>query len=75
MCLAVPAKLLSIEGDEGIVDLGGIKRKVNLVLVDKSKLEPGKSYVIVHAGFAISIMDEKEALKTLEIWKEILAEE
>ena len=77
MCLAVPAKLLSIgPGDEGIVDFGGgVRRKVNLMLLDKSKLKPGETYIIVHAGFGISILDRKEAEKTLKVWREILEAE
>ncbi|HDI42646.1 MAG TPA: HypC/HybG/HupF family hydrogenase formation chaperone [Candidatus Bathyarchaeota archaeon] len=77
MCLAVPAKLLAIgPDDEGIVDFGGgVKRKVNLMLLDKSKLKPGETYIIVHAGFGISILDREEAEKTLKIWREILEAE
>jgi hydrogenase expression/formation protein HypC len=69
MCLAVPAKVLSVEGNQAVVDFGGASRSVNITLVDVS---PGE-YVIVHAGFAISKMDEKEALETLEVWREYLA--
>mgnify|MGYP000433295772 FL=1 len=77
MCLAVPAKLLAIgPDDEGIVDFGGgVRRKVNLMLLDKSKLKPGETYIIVHAGFGISILDREEAEKTLKIWREILEAE
>jgi len=77
VCLAVPAKLLAIgPDDEGIVDFGGgVKRKVNLMLLDKSKLKPGETYIIVHAGFGISILDREEAEKTLKIWREILEAE
>jgi len=77
VCLAVPAKLLSIgPGDEGIVDFGGgVRRKVNLMLLDKSKLKPGETYIIVHAGFGISILDREEAEKTLKVWREILEAE
>ena len=77
MCLAVPAKLLSIgPDDEGIVDFGGgVRRKVNLMLLDKSKLKPGETYIIVHAGFGISILDREEAEKTLKVWREVLEAE
>jgi len=77
VCLAVPAKLVSVgPGDEGIVDFGGgVKRRVNLTLLDKSKLKPGETYIIVHAGFGISILDREEAEKTLELWREILEAE
>lgn len=68
MCLAVPAKVLSIEGDQAQVDFGGASRAVNVSLVD---VRPGQ-YVIVHAGFAISVMDEEEAQQSLETWREFL---
>ena len=68
MCLAVPARVLSVEGNQAVVDFGGASRSVNITLVD---VEPGE-YVIVHAGFAISKMDEKEAQETLEVWREYL---
>ncbi|RLI06827.1 hypothetical protein DRO32_05030 [Candidatus Bathyarchaeota archaeon] len=76
MCLAFPARLVELgpDGHEGVVELWGVKRKVSLALVDKSKLIPGRTYVVVHAGFAISILDEEEAKRTLELLDEVLAE-
>jgi hydrogenase expression/formation protein HypC len=68
MCLAVPARVVSVEGNQAVVDFGGASRNVNITLVD---VQPG-DYVIVHAGFAISKMDEKEAQETLEVWREYL---
>ncbi len=68
MCLAVPAKVLSVEGDQAQVDFGGASRAVNGAL---GKGEPGQ-YVSVHAGFAISVMDEAEANLSLETWREFL---
>jgi len=68
MCLAVPARVLSVEGDTARVDFGGASRAVNVSLV---RVEPGQ-YVIVHAGFAISVMDEAEAAESLETWREFL---
>lgn len=64
MCLAVPMRVLEIHGDEGTVELGGIKRRVGLQLLDN--VQPGE-YVIVHAGFAIQRLDEREAKKTLDL--------
>ena len=68
MCLAVPAKIVSINDDRRTarVDFGGVERDVNVSLVEAKIGE----YVIVHAGFAIQIMDEKEARVTLDIWRE-----
>lgn len=69
MCLAVPLKLINIENNIGTIEVAGIRRKVNLSLVDNPRLG---DHVIVHAGFAITIMDEKEAEKTISIIRECL---
>ena len=70
MCLAIPAKILSIEGSKAHVDFGeGILREVNVALVEAKVGE----YVLVHAGYAIQILEEKEALETLSLWNEVLA--
>lgn len=68
MCLAVPAEIRSIEGHFATVDYGGVTRKANISLVDAKVGE----YVIVHAGYAIQVLDRDEAMKTLEIFKEML---
>ena len=68
MCLAVPMKLMEIEGDKGIVELSGIKKEVSLRLLKEVKKG---DYLIIHAGFAIERMDEEEAQETLKIWEEI----
>lgn len=67
MCLAVPGQILTADGDDplmrqGRVDFGGIVKVVNLAYVPEAM--PGH-YVLVHAGFAIAVIDEAEALKTL----------
>lgn len=72
MCLAVPAKVLQIEGSKAHVDFGdGTLREVNVSLVD---VQIGK-YVIVHAGFAIEVLDQEEAQETLDLWRELLSQE
>jgi hydrogenase expression/formation protein HypC len=68
MCLAVPAEIKSIEGHSATVDYGGVSRKANISLVDAKVGD----YVIVHAGYAIQVLDKEEAEKTLEIFKEML---
>lgn len=68
MCLAVPLKLIEVEGEYGIVESGGVKRKINISLVGDAK---AGDYVIVHAGFAITVMDEKEALESLRVLQEL----
>jgi hydrogenase expression/formation protein HypC len=71
MCLAIPAKVLEITGEVAKVDFGGVTREVNVSLVDVNE----NDYVIVHAGFAIEVLDEADALQTLEIFKQILEAE
>ena len=69
MCLAIPGKIMKIDGELAKVDFGdGTAREVNASLVD---VKVGQ-YVIVHAGFAIEILDEKAAKETLKLWIEIL---
>ena len=73
MCLAVPGRLLSITGEDplmrtGKVSFGGILKEVNLACVPEVKIG---DYVIVHAGLAISILDEEEATRTLEYLQQI----
>lgn len=70
MCLAIPARVVRVDGDKAQVDFGeGVLREVNVTLVD-TKVD---SYVLVHAGYAIQVMDEKDALETISLWNEILA--
>jgi hydrogenase expression/formation protein HypC len=69
MCLAIPAKVLSLKKDRAQVDFGeGVLREINVALVS---VKIG-DYVLVHAGYAIQVLDEKEALETLRLWNEIL---
>jgi hydrogenase expression/formation protein HypC len=72
MCLAIPAKVLSIKEKSASVDFGeGVEREINVALVD---VKVG-DYVLVHAGYAIQVLDEKEARETIELWKQILETE
>jgi len=73
MCLAIPGKILTVSGDEplrrmGRVSFGGIVKEVSLAYVPDAGVD---DYVIVHAGFAISQLDEQEALETFRYLKEI----
>ena len=69
MCLAIPAKVLEIQGDVAKVDFGqGVVRDVNIMLVEARVGE----YVLVHAGYAIQVMDKQAAEETLRLWEEIL---
>jgi hydrogenase expression/formation protein HypC len=73
MCLAVPGRILSISGDDpvmrtGSVSFGGVIKEVNLAFVPHASVG---DYVIVHAGFALNTIDEKEAEQTFEHLREL----
>lgn len=66
MCLAIPSRIVAITGDEAVIDVDGVRREASLMLVENPKVG---DYVIVHAGYAITILDEasaKESLRTLQ---------
>jgi hydrogenase expression/formation protein HypC len=70
MCLAIPALVKSVQGDKAQVDFGqGVLREVNVALVEAKVGD----YVLVHAGYAIQKLDQKDALETLDLWREVLA--
>ncbi|MEM3577042.1 MAG: HypC/HybG/HupF family hydrogenase formation chaperone [Candidatus Bathyarchaeia archaeon] len=72
MCLAIPAKVISVEGEKAKVDFGeGVLREINITLVNAKVGD----YVLVHAGYAIQVLEEKEALETIRLWNEILQAE
>lgn len=72
MCLAIPAKVISLKEDKAQVDFGeGVLREVNVTLVNAKVGD----YVLVHAGYAIQVVDAKEALETIKLWNEILQTE
>ena len=70
MCLAVPSKIIEINDQVAKVDVDGVIRETSIMLLDDIKIG---DYVIVHAGFAISKVDEEAARKTLEDMRNILA--
>lgn len=67
MCLGVPMKIKKIEGKTGIAELSGIEREVALDFVPNVKVG---DWVIIHAGYAIQILDEEDALETLRLLEE-----
>ena len=69
MCLALPGKIISIKGDTADIDFGGVVKQANIAMVD-AKIN---DWAVIHAGFAIEVMDEEEAAKTIELWNEVLA--
>lgn len=68
MCLAIPARIIELEGDKAIVDAMGNRFKAKTTLLPDAKLG---DLVLVHAGFAISRVDEEEARKTWKLFSEI----
>ncbi len=69
MCLALPARIVELrENEQGIVDLGGVRREVSLALVDDVR---AGDYVIVHVGYALSKLDTEEAERTLRLFAEM----
>ena len=70
MCLAIPSKIIKIDGDMGTVDVDGVKRDVSLLMLEEPQVG---EYVIVHAGFALHKIDEVTAKDTLDLLKATLA--
>ena len=68
MCLAIPAKIIDIDKMMATVEVGGLTRKASVVLLPDASLG---DYVLMHAGFAISLVDEEEALETLRLFEQL----
>jgi len=75
MCLAIPGKLIEIYEERGLLmgrlDYAGTVNRACLAYVPEAEIG---QYVLVHAGFGISVIDEEEARKTLAIWNELVAQ-
>ena len=70
MCLAIPSKIISIDGDMALIDVDGVRRQASLLLLEEPRVG---EWVIVHAGFAIHKIDEVAARESLRILKETAA--
>lgn len=68
MCLAIPALIKSIDGDEAEVELGGVTRRASLMLTPEAKVG---DFVLLHAGYAINVVDQSEAEETLSMLREM----
>lgn len=68
MCLAVPVRVSQIDGLEALVELGGVIRQASLTLVPDTQVG---DYVLLHAGFAIQKLDEREAEQTISLFAEL----
>lgn len=74
MCLGVPGKIIEIHADRGLrmckVDFGGVIREVCIETLPEAKVG---DYTIVHAGFALNLLSEEDALETLELLREMIS--
>jgi hydrogenase expression/formation protein HypC len=68
MCLAIPARIVELEGDKAVVDAMGNRWRAKTTLIPQAKLG---DLVLIHAGFAIALVDEKEARQTWELLAQI----
>ena len=68
MCLAIPLQLIEINGNTAVGEALGMKREIRVDFIPEPKIG---DYVIVHAGFAIERLGERQALEDLEAWKEM----
>ena len=68
MCLAIPAQVKSIDGFEAEVEIGGVGRTISLWLTPEAQVG---DYVYVHTGYAISVVDEDEAMESLRLLREL----
>jgi len=69
MCVAIPAKILSIDGETARIELAGAQREASLALLEDAAVG---DWVIVHAGFAIEKITEEDAQQTFEMLREIM---
>jgi hydrogenase expression/formation protein HypC len=74
MCLAVPGKIIEIYDNAGLlmgkIDFGGVTREACLAYVPEAKVG---DYTVIHVGFALNLLDEAEAIETLQLFDEIFA--
>ncbi len=73
MCLAIPGRILSVTGDDpviriGKVDFGGVAKEINLAYVPEARIG---DYVLVHVGFALTVIDEAEADRIFALLREV----
>lgn len=69
MCLAIPARVAELHpGDEATVDIGGVRKRISLALVEDVAVD---DYVIVHVGYALNKLDPQEAARTLALFEQL----
>jgi hydrogenase expression/formation protein HypC len=70
MCLAVPVRIVSIDGDEAETEIAGVRRRASIALTPEARVG---DYVLLHTGYAIGVVDEAEAEETLKLLEEIMS--
>ncbi len=68
MCLAIPARIIDIDGVMATADVGGVRKTISLALVDDIVVN---DYVIVHVGYALNRLDPAEAERTLQLFRQV----
>jgi hydrogenase expression/formation protein HypC len=68
MCLAIPARIKSIDGEQAVADIEGVTRNISIQLTPGAKVG---DYILLHTGYAISIIDAAEAGETLRLLREM----
>ncbi len=68
MCLAIPVRVVSLDGDEAEADIAGVRRRISVALTPEVAVG---DYVLLHTGYAIGVVDEAEAKETLSLLEEI----
>ena len=71
MCLAVPMRVMTIDGEMAICEIDGVRREASLMMVDGVGVN---DYVLIHAGFAIERLDAREAEETLRLMRAVLSQ-
>lgn len=71
MCLAIPARIIDIDGVMATADVGGVQKAVSLALVDDIAVN---DYVIVHVGYALNRLNPEEAEQTLQLFRQVARE-
>ena len=68
MCLAIPVRIVSVDGDAAETEIGGVRRRVSIAFTPEAKVG---DYVLLHTGYSIGVIDEAEAEETLKLLEEI----
>ncbi|MCD4818600.1 MAG: HypC/HybG/HupF family hydrogenase formation chaperone [Candidatus Cloacimonetes bacterium] len=68
MCIAIPAKVVEIDGEKGVVNLGGVNKEIMFTFTPEAKKG---DWVLMHTGFALNVISEDDAQETLKLFEEL----